>query len=1805
MKTIFKFLMALFLLLPIIGRAEIDYQFKSKLFFKHDITIVKDQAEGYSLQENANIKLLIVILEKDFFNESKKYSDQELEKKFLESEQLADGLNGQTNRQILSLKTIKSNDTTVFNLKYSYEKNEIKWFEDKTYVVNKSTTAIANLSYPQDTPDAIKNELDSGIRSFQLINNDGPKKSVFNVFKNQYEKFVSFYQNKVDRITHFFISPAYAEDSSSACKNFQKPYKLKGKFTATTNSPLFDLGKLVKDIKDETILVSNTKLDDTKLNCLSNFYKQGKENAVQYWSEKAVNEGCIENGDLITTPNKKCSDSTLKAMKKSFDYINNTDKDLKNFVSGESKETFSLLCSTSKKDTNDEELGLFKKLNANVQQSFCCSAGNGTPDTEGPLFKVLKEEDPHFIEFNPQIRAELCLKKTGEDDGRSFLSGEGAGDCIMNALQGIGKIIKDTIHMAGSLFDGSLITALAKFVWDLPDSANKVVETIGEHIASQVYSITNCMSPYEKKQYICKMVPSVVSMIFGPGMATKFVSAIGQKASKSAMAAIISEAASKSKILQSAKKIAQSAGSKVGNVAGKITQTRMVKPAVAALSKIGKILGPDISTPIKKAVLAKAKKSLDAVKTTVKKTETEARQIVSKGGPEATTVMSDEAALLAERRAAKVEANADTLATNSKLTDAERKVAAEEAIGRPLNEAQQQAVIDAHEIAKEGEGIGSYSAETIRQKTEALKAAGFSAEERRALMDQGITGQYATQNISPASVIKKGDGLIMEIRDPHGNPRSVMAEVSDVTPGGEVKISYHDPDTGKIVPVQNAISRQELSQYNPTAFPKDKKDIVFDKTPRDSTELSIQPGTQELKPLPNVAAAQDAIIPTPTGIHPATSNTPLFDNIPSAKAQVKAESEARKQAILSANEEKRMAEEARLAEDARIAEEARAAGIKAAQETKAASEAKLEAEKLARQKWRQNPATTKEPSSTSIVHNKDEPIPSVTASEVSLADYQAAASQAIGPHITLAPKEIPMTSKPVSSNHATSSGVEVHEYQGPHTAAADKHLARKATQDGKLAKNSAELPATHPIDELKSRYDFYKSIKDPKLNPEQIKVNKKGMQEVASKFNDADRTEAASLLIERELTTAQKKALVEAHNTKLPNEGFGNYSQATMNRKGHILEQAGFSKTERRTLMETGLAGEEAPLELALAPGWEKPIVKNAPDTANSRASGRTYIDQLPTTISGEINGVTIGVEAKLPPAKVKLEAKPKPEIINRVELPLTRDGKLETAGALTETPSSKISQSLSRYNQAKKTGNKLQAETIQKGMHKDARLLTEAQKLDAIEAISGIKLTSDELFALTEFSTKNKFKLLEEFGLSREQSAELIRTGLISNLPEEIVTTPVAVASQKIIPLQNVTVEPIVPAPPIKLALKPTPAIIKNDTFPLTANGAIDATEALGTPSQRITQSLARYNQAKNKGNKLQAATIQQGMLRDAQQITNTQRIEIAEAITGKKFKASEIQALNEAHKVGTRQGNGYFTYTEAQLREKVDLLKKAGITDPKQRSDLIRSGLFGSPATVAIENTASLPAIFEIGKSYQVNTMGQRSLATVSKINPETGAIHLKIIDPKTGASKEIITTKDEAAQFKPKELISATKANETAAPTDSHAGVIALTESDKKALRKAETRERRLAAVTTSREVRSQITQGPNVETLTNVDQEIENALKNYETNGPIDKDLKKHPYFNKALPYPEGFKDEHFTYKKGFTTYFPAKFIGQEVDSAGVTLFKFKVKDPASPTAYSEHALTQAEVDDLVKTGVIKNDDDALVKSRSHFDSNPGH
>ena len=106
----------------------------------------------------------------------------------------------------------------------------------------------------------------------------------------------------------------------------------------------------------------------------------------------------------------------------------------------------------------------------------------------------------------------------------------------------------------------------------------------------------------------------------------------------------------------------------------------------------------------------------------------------------------------------------DAVATGAKvnledaalLSDFGRGDSASKLLNRTLSATERDAVLKAHEVGSDvGAGFGTYTPEQLREKVQILKDAGFSQDERSALMRNGITGQAPSN--APTLALSQGE----------------------------------------------------------------------------------------------------------------------------------------------------------------------------------------------------------------------------------------------------------------------------------------------------------------------------------------------------------------------------------------------------------------------------------------------------------------------------------------------------------------------------------------------------------------------------------------------------------------------------------------------------------------------------------------------------------------------------------------------------------------------------------------------------------------------------------------------------------------------------------------------------------------------------------------------------------------------------------------------------------------------------------------------------------------------------------------
>ncbi|MBP9680303.1 MAG: hypothetical protein KBD76_02770 [Bacteriovorax sp.] len=723
--------------------AESNYEFQSELLFKHDQTISPGVIEAYSMQTNSEIKLFIGTFEKrSFWGQAIGLTSDELKNSFLEKAALYDSINRRSDRKVVSFKMTKDSQIVKILIQFSLKKNDLELIESNSYILTPNSSAFASALFPFGTPPLIQKEILKGIESFQFF--DSKKSTVFYEIRKRLEKImknIHSHHFKSQAFSLLFLDQSFAQDYQETLRECNgKKYVRKGSYTTRAGSALYDLDNISKDLKQEIAAISSMsgekeKSDETQLNCLMNFYKEAKTNASDYWAQRGTEEGCIIDGEILKNANTQCSDSTLKEMNKSLLHIEAVESDLQDFL--QERESIKLNCieDADKK----EELNSLAKFGASVQQTFCCSLPAGGYDKGGALYQLLNSEDENFKSRSASFRVESCLSKTIEpSEDRKALGG----DCIQNLFEGIGSLARETLAALESLADVMEVgKALASFVTGLPESGRALAQMIGEQVATKTYAANECMSPYESKLYICRVAPTILATLLGPGMIKKFAEALISKSGKTAIAQMVTKAASENKKLQVA---ATASRVVVGKITRPVLSSRFVKPSAALMKKVGKALGTDLSTPVKKMIIAKSKKVTSNLASSGRKilgrpatTLTPGREMISdvsayqKAVSEGNTILAQEIKDRMLNRA-------------STLSDAERIKLIETLAnkGEAFSKEQARLILDAHEVGRsEGRGFGTYTPEEIAKKARLLSQAGIEdPKTRRLLMESGLTG---------------------------------------------------------------------------------------------------------------------------------------------------------------------------------------------------------------------------------------------------------------------------------------------------------------------------------------------------------------------------------------------------------------------------------------------------------------------------------------------------------------------------------------------------------------------------------------------------------------------------------------------------------------------------------------------------------------------------------------------------------------------------------------------------------------------------------------------------------------------------------------------------------------------------------------------------------------------------------------------------------------------------------------------------------------------------------------------------------
>ena len=128
----------------------------------------------------------------------------------------------------------------------------------------------------------------------------------------------------------------------------------------------------------------------------------------------------------------------------------------------------------------------------------------------------------------------------------------------------------------------------------------------------------------------------------------------------------------------------------------------------------------------------------------------------------------------------------------------------------------------------------------------------------------------------------------------------------------------------------------------------------------------------------------------------------------------------------------------------------------------------------------------------------------------------------------------------------------------------------------------------------------------------------------AAKLSNVERVASAEQLIGRQLTQAEKNALMKAHEVGAEaGRGFGSYTTADLSTKARLLESNGFSKTEREILMRRGIAGVQTNAQKARTYSNTTRLEAERARAANNMAKSQELYKQSATAMETFLKDTT------------------------------------------------------------------------------------------------------------------------------------------------------------------------------------------------------------------------------------------------------------------------------------------------------------------------------------------------------------------------------------------------------------------------------------------------------------------------------------------------------------------------------------------------------------------------------------------------------
>ena len=174
--------------------AEINFQYNSKSRFNLDMSILPGALEGYVLENEPDVKLLIGYFpDKNFTVEAKTSSEFDLKMGFMDQASAVDPINSQSDRKLIGFKRIISDGKIILQMKYTLKKRDQDWNEATTYIFTNNSSAMATVQFPDTLSAESKLELLKGIDNVQVAYSQ-PKTVVRNI-KEKFFHLITSYQS--------------------------------------------------------------------------------------------------------------------------------------------------------------------------------------------------------------------------------------------------------------------------------------------------------------------------------------------------------------------------------------------------------------------------------------------------------------------------------------------------------------------------------------------------------------------------------------------------------------------------------------------------------------------------------------------------------------------------------------------------------------------------------------------------------------------------------------------------------------------------------------------------------------------------------------------------------------------------------------------------------------------------------------------------------------------------------------------------------------------------------------------------------------------------------------------------------------------------------------------------------------------------------------------------------------------------------------------------------------------------------------------------------------------------------------------------------------------------------------------------------------------------------------------------------------------------------------------------------------------------------------------------------------------------